>query len=160
MSRLVALIAVSGCITFGDDTGQAASGGGSVSDGTLTVDGENCPIDVAPYWGFCLTGDVAFSVDGGGECNGVDWRATAWLPPTALDGPDTFTLQPDSVTETNDQGAVWVDVGDQTWTTTSGSLTLSRDGDDVVTATFEAQLQDFMTAEPGPTASGTMRCEI
>ena len=93
------------CIAIGDDSGSVGVGAAS---GSLTVDGETCTIDEGPTWGYCLDGESAFSVDGSGECGGVQWRATAWLPPDALTGPGTFTLLPDSGGAGSGVGAVWV----------------------------------------------------
>jgi hypothetical protein len=155
---VVLAMVLPGCITIGDDSGATGGGGGGGS-GSLTVDGETCTIDEGPSWGYCLDGESAFSVDGSGDCGGVHWRATAWLPPDALTTLGTFTLLPDHGDAGSDIGTVWVDVGDETWTTTSGSLTLSGSDGQVVTATFDAELEDFIGGDPGPSASGTMKCE-
>jgi hypothetical protein len=166
MRGALVLLVLPACIEFGGDSGSvgeggAGDGGGAGSEGahgSLTIDGITCTIDEGEHHGYCLDGSSSFSVDGSGSCEGVDWRATAWLPAGVGQTGGSFDLVPSA--EGEGQGEVWVEQGEESWTTTSGSLVLDVSTTTRVTATFEAVLQDFIGGEPGPTASGTILCEF
>lgn len=126
--------------------------------GSLTLDGEECSDGWDTSLGYCLEGGDTFSVDGGGECGGVRSRATVWLPGDALAAGPEFALQENASALPPGEGTVWVERGDQTWKSASGTVTL--DVQDIwVSATFSGEFVDFLSGEDPVSASGWVWCE-
>lgn len=178
MRAVLALSLLSGCFIAGnpkdpevpDDSGlPPGEGEGEPGEGegeapgwgatapTITVDGESCALNWETSVGYCLESPSTFSVDGSADC-ALGLRATVWLPGDALStGPD-FALQEDSTTLGPGQGAVWVEKGGDTWTSTSGTATITDLGQ-WVSATFTGEFVDFINGDNPVSASATVWCE-
>ena len=85
--RVATLVLLFGCSGSkgGTDTWAGGEGEGEVAPwqsepGTLTVDGVTCAKGWDTLIGYCLESGSTFSLDGGGDCEGVNFRATVWLP--------------------------------------------------------------------------------
>lgn len=125
---------------------------------TLTVDGQTCALTWDTSFGYCLESTSTFSVDSSASCGGLDLRGTVWLPGDALSQAPDFTLHDDSTTLPPGTGSVWVESGDQTWVSASGTATVADHGL-WVSATFSGEFVDFITGLDPITASGTVWCE-
>lgn len=142
--------------------GPGADSGGTRDSGVMeeawlqVSEGSRCPLE--DDLGFCLVSDSTFSIDTSGTCSGTDARVTAWMAPDALDTLE-FVLHDDANNVPTGTGSVWLEHNSSSYVSTSGSATLAR-SQNVVSLVFEADFQTFLDAEPGPVASGLVRCVL
>ena len=122
------------------------------------MDGVTCAKGWDTLIGYCLESGSTFSLDGSGDCEGVNFRATVWLPGDALStGPD-FALQENSSALPPGQGTVWVERGDLTWKSASGTASITNQ-DQWVSASFSGEFVDFLNGDNPVSASGRVWCE-